>query len=128
MTPKEIKKLRFFGYGLAVISAFIGWRMGIKHEWNFIFIAWFLASAVFALMTVFNLRWIKLIYIPWMKVAHLIGNIINAILLSIMFFSVFSFVGIILRLMRKDLLNRSINRESHSYWIKRDLVVFDRHR
>jgi hypothetical protein len=128
MNPKDIKNLRVFGYGLAVISAFIGWRIGAKHGIGTASYILFFMSAVLTVMTYVNLAWIKKIYVPWMKVAHFIGNVINVILLSLMFFLVFSVVGILLRLMRKDLLGRSLDQNARSYWIKREIIPFDQKR
>ena len=55
-----------------------------------------------------------------MKVAHFIGATITGLILSLMFYVIFGIVGIILRILRKDLLNERLEPEAQSYWIKRN--------
>jgi len=123
---KQRKNLLVFGYGLALILSFIGIRLGIKNGWEFL--SWILiaASIIFVCLTVFRLDVLKPIYTGWMKVAHLIGEIITTIILSLLFFVVFGLAGIILRIIRKDLLDRKIETSRNSYWINREPEDFDK--
>ena len=47
------------------------------------------------------------------------GKIVNPIVLGILFFLVITPVALILRLMRKDLLLLSFDRDAETYWIPR---------
>lgn len=125
MNTAEKKQLRVFGYGLAVILAFIGYRVWAKHGWIPAHAFLGLASAVLVLLTSLRLAALKPFYIQWMKVAHGIGIIITGIILAVFFYLVFGIVGIILRLLRKDLLDRRIEPGRHSYWHPRT-AVFDK--
>jgi hypothetical protein len=49
-------------------------------------------------------------------------------LLIIIFYLVFAPVGLVLRLIKKDLLNRKIEAERDSYWIKKEHIEFDKSR
>ncbi len=116
MDKKEQKNLRVFGYGLAIIIAFIVIRLGIKHGFtNGKYFALFLA-VLLVLVTALRLAAIKPIYRVWMKGARFIGEIVNFVLLSVIFYLFFGLVGIILRLMRKDLLDEKIDKSAQSYW------------
>jgi len=61
-----------------------------------------------------------------MKAAHLIGIIVTGLILTIFFLVVFGIAGIILRLLKKDLLNRTIDLKRDSYWIEREDKPFDK--
>jgi len=123
---KQRKNLLVFGYGLAVILTFIGTRLGIKHGWSFLPCVLIAAAVCFAYLSRFGLDLLKPIYSGWMKVAHLIGEIITTIILSLLFFTMFGLVGIILRIIRKDLLDRKIETSRDSYWINREPEDFDK--
>ena len=123
---KEHKNLLVFGYGLAVISLFLCWRMSVKHGWSIV--CWVLvASCLISLwMTLFRQDILKAFYKRWMKVAHFIGNVVTAVILSFIFYCVFSVVGLILRIMGKDLLHQRIDRQVKSYWHRREAQAFDK--
>jgi len=55
----------------------------------------------------------------WMKLAELISKITNPIILSLMFFLLFTPAALIFRLMGKDLLRLKEERELDTYWIAR---------
>jgi hypothetical protein len=125
---KEQKNLKVFGYGLGVILGFIAWRIMAKHGVGF----WpgFLALSGMALtfVTALDYRFLRPVYSRWMIAAHFIGMIITTAVLSALFFVVFGLVGIVLRLLRKDILSQKIEKEKESYWIKRDKEAFNRAR
>jgi len=60
------------------------------------------------------------LYILWMTLAALLGFIMTRILLGIIFFLIFAPVGLIFRLIYKDLLDESIEPTAKSYWKARD--------
>ncbi len=116
MDQKEQKNLRVFGYGLSIIIAFVVIRLGIKHGFtNGKYFALLLAILL-AGITALKLQSIKPLYRVWMKGARFIGEIVNFVLLSVIFYLFFGLVGIILRLMRKDLLDEKIDKSAQSYW------------
>ncbi len=128
MDKKEQKNLRVFGYGLSIIIAFIVIRLGFKHGFtNGKYIT--LGLAVFlSLVTSVCLPAIKPLYRVWMKGARFIGEIVNFVLLSVIFYVFFGLAGIVLRLMRKDLLDERIDKSAQSYWKTIRLDAADRDR
>ena len=56
----------------------------------------------------------------WSKFGILLGMIVSPVVMGIVFFLVVTPVGIVLRIMGKDLLNKKINKNIQSYWIKRE--------
>jgi len=58
-------------------------------------------------------------YQYWLKIGEFIGGIVSKVMLSILFYLVFTPVAALLRLMGKDMLNKKIDRSASSYWIER---------
>ena len=115
---QQRKNLLVFGYGLALIFAFIGFRIWKAHGWGGSHAA--LGILIVGLIVVTALKTDALLYIykPWMKVAGAIGHVMTIVILSVIFYCIFGVVGIILRLLRKDILDRTIDADRKSYWIK----------
>ena len=124
----EKKNLLVFGYGVAIILSFFGVRMWMKHGGGWGVYVLLAAALAFLTIAIFNWQWLKPIYARWMQVARIIGGIITALVLALLFFVIFGIVGIILRLLRKDILDRELDPKRPSYWIKRGKLPFDRKR
>lgn len=58
----------------------------------------------------------------WMKLGLLLGRIVNPIILSLMFFLVFTPIALLLRLFGRDLLRFRGDTQASSYWITRTPV------
>ncbi len=125
---KEQRDLKVFGYGLAVLLGIIAWRLIVKHVVGFWPSILGLTGIVLAAMTAIDYRFLKPLYEHWMKVARVIGMVVSTVVLSGIFFAVFGLVGIVLRLLRKDLLSRKIEPDKESYWIRRERMEFKKER
>jgi Mg2+/Co2+ transporter CorB len=55
----------------------------------------------------------------WFKFGILLGSIISPIVMALIYFLTVLPTGIIMRLLKKDLLNQKIEKNSNSYWIHR---------
>jgi len=122
----EKLNLMVFGYGLAAIITFFLWRYenfsGLSVlGWMF----WTLAACLIV-TTAFEYWRLKPLYDKWMLVAHFIGSIVTAIVLGIVFYLIFGITGIILRMMKKDLLDEAWDKNAASYWIKREKKAFNK--
>lgn len=60
------------------------------------------------------------IYFSWMTLATVLGFFMTRVILGIIFFIIFTPVGLFFRFSGKDPLNESIDPQSESYWITRD--------
>ena len=123
---KEKKNLLVFGYGLATIFVFISFRLWHNHGLNAMHALLFPCIIVLVFMTGMRYDLLRPFYRQWMKVAHFIGSVITGLVLSALFYLVFAPVGILLRLLRKDLLDRKADHAVNSYWIKKEQVDFDK--
>ena len=65
------------------------------------------------------------LYRAWMKGAHFIGTAFTGILLCVIFYLVFAPVGIVLRILRKDLLDQKMEAGKMTYWQKIEIKKFD---
>ena len=114
------KSLRKFGMVMSGACALIAALLFIKHrQLNlpvvFISVAFF-ACALFAWMA------LKPIYIVWMKLASVLSWVNTRLLLVIIFYLVFSPLGIVMRLFGIDLLERKMDKKANSYWKKKEAV------
>ena len=122
---KDARNLLVFGYGLFLILAFFSWHTAHKHG-----VSWIVGllgglSVFMFVVTLVNKILLKMIYKKWMRGAHFIGSCISGLVLSLMFYLVFAPLGILFRLMRKDFLSRSFEKEKNSYWIMMEDKEFD---
>ena len=76
-----------------------------------------LISLVFLILGIFNSKILTPLNKIWFKFGILLGKIISPLIMAIIFFLVVTPIGIIMRVLGKDLLNLKKNTED-SYWIK----------
>ena len=120
---QERKQLLVFGYGLAVIMIVwsgLFWRKHPAAVWPWLLVV---PAVALAAVTRWRLESLKPFYARWMKVAHMIGQVVTTALLTLIFYLVFAPVGIILRMLRKDLLDRAIEPQAPTYWKKKKAVA-----
>ena len=119
----ERLEIRKFGIGLTVFLCLIGgWQLYKGHANVYV---WFLGFAgLVSILSFFAPIILKPLYIIITTVGHAVGWVNTRILLGIMFYVIFTPIGILLRLMRKDLLDRHLNKDAKSYWNKKDDGVF----
>ncbi len=117
----HIERLKVIYYLLLAYLYFVIINGSILTTKSYVFIG---ISFGFLLVSIKNIDLLKPLFDLWMKLAHVIGAFFTFLVLGIMFFGVFAPVGIVLRLLRKDLLNKKIDLNAKSYWIKREESVF----
>ena len=69
----------------------------------------------------------KPLYRGWMKFAHGLGWVNTRIILTLVYYLVFSPLAILFKIIGKDPMNRKIG-SADTYWIERDSAPFDRER
>ena len=122
--PKDEKKeIMKFGIGLTVALCIIGgWQFYKGHVNIYV---WFFGFAGLILVLSFVA---PIILKPLYKVLSTVGNAVGwvntRILLGIIFYLVFTPIGIFSRLIRKDLLDKRINKDAKSYWSTKEKGVF----
>jgi len=76
----------------------------------------------------FASRSLSPIYKVRMAVAMVIGWFVSSIILILIFYLVFTPIGILLKILGKDLLDEKWDEKKVSYWIKKEKKGFDKKR
>ena len=66
------------------------------------------------------LKFLKPVYDIWMKFAAVLAWVNTRIILIVMFYLVFTPIGLIMKLFGSDQLGLRMEKEKESYWIKKD--------
>lgn len=109
---------RSFGLVFAVVFLVIGaWPLMSDHAPRW----WAMAVAGgFALIALVMPSVLAVPNRLWMKFGLLLGKIVSPIALGILFYAVFSPMGVVLRLFGKDPLRLKRDADATSYWIARE--------
>ncbi len=115
---------RKFGLVMALVIALV---FGLVLPWLFdkpmAFGPW-IASSVFVLWALAIPNTLFVIYKPWMIFGHFLGLLNTKILLSIIFYFVFTPVSFFFKIMGKDPMRRKwLKDTSGSYWTTREKQV-----
>jgi hypothetical protein len=68
---------------------------------------------------------LKPVYIIWMKLAFVLGWVNTRLILMIIFYLVFTPIGLIMRLFGSDLVDRKIDKSRSSYWREKETKGFN---
>ena len=119
-TRKDVRK---FGMTFAILTLVIASFAFYKGSDSGM---WFLGGSVFFLATgLLAYPVLKPIYIGWMTFAHALAWVNTRIIMSISFYLLMTPVGLIFRILKKDLLGIRLDKQASSYWVKRDPAVFE---
>ena len=77
-------------------------------------------SLVFLVLGVLNSKFLAPLNKLWFKFGILLGSIVSPIVMGAVFFIVVTPIGLIMRLLGKDLLRINKNKTISTYWINRD--------
>ena len=62
---------------------------------------------------------------PWMALAVVLGWVMTRVILTLLFFLVFTPLGLLARLFGRDAMKRELDGEATSYWIRMDSQAVD---
>jgi hypothetical protein len=114
-TPKN---LRQFGIIMGTAFLVIAGLVFLKHRQVCLPLA--TISLVFFTSAFVAAAVLKPFYIIWMRFAYIVSWINTRIILCVIFYVIFTPIGLIMRLLRRDLLERAVDRKRVSYWIERE--------
>jgi len=77
-------------------------------------------SSIFLILGLINSVILTPLNRLWFKFGILLGRIISPIIMALIFFLVVTPTGLIMRLLKKDILNLKYNKKSKSYWIEKN--------
>ena len=78
-------------------------------------------SLIFLVLGLTNSKLLTPLNKIWFKFGILLGKIISPIIMGMIFFLLVTPIGIIMRLLKKDVLNLKLN-NNRSYWIEKSAV------
>ena len=76
-------------------------------------------AIIFLILGLMNSKLLTPLNILWFKFGKLLGSIVSPIVMGIVFFVVITPIGLIMKIIGKDLLNNKYNNKIKSYWINR---------
>jgi len=121
------RELRTFGIGLTIFFLLVG--SPLYYRGNFPNYRWFFAvSGLILLIATLRPGLLAPIHRVMARVARAIGWVNTMALLSIIFYGIFTPVGLLVKLLGRDSLDRKWDRQASSYWHKRDVVEFNKER
>jgi hypothetical protein len=108
---------RSFGLVFFIVFLLIGlWPLLEKSEvryWSILF------SLIFLILGLINSKLLNPLNRIWFKFGIQLGKIVSPLVMSIIFFLVVTPIGVIMRLLGKDILNLKLNKNKETYWIQK---------
>ena len=117
--PTSKSELRNFGLIMALAATAIGlilWYKGSVDPAQ----AVGLAAAAFIGLGVGIPLILRPLYSGWMLFARVLGFVNTHILLGLAFYTMFTVIGLVMRLLRYDPLDRRLDPDKKSYWSRRE--------
>ena len=74
-------------------------------------------SIIFLIMGLRNSRYLTPLNIIWFKFGILLGNLISPIVMGLIFFTIVTPIGLLMKIFSKNFLNLKKNNDN-SYWVK----------
>ncbi len=117
----EPQQLRVFGWiGLVAFplaGALMHFYQGWIPQWAF----WVLLGlgAACGLLALAQPKLLKPLFIGMTLIAYPIGLVISTVLIGLIYYGLFTPVGLLFKLMGRDMLHRKLDRNAASYWVER---------
>jgi hypothetical protein len=119
-TTQELRKFGLtIGIVLLLIAGFLFW----KQRPSFPYFAYI--GAGFALLGLVMPIMLKSIYKVWMSFAVVMGFFMTRVILTLLFFGMFTPIALVAKLFGKDLLDERLDKNAATYWVKRPPTTFD---
>ena len=119
MDDVKISSNRSFGFVFFAVFLLIGFypliNQGDVRVWSIIL------SLIFLFLGFLNSKLLSPLNKIWFKFGNFLGKIISPVIMGIIFFLVVTPIAILMRLLKKDLINIKFNND-RSYWIEKDKV------
>ena len=112
MTPTVLMPSdRKFGWTFTVLFLLVG---AFYHPWLMA------VGAVLAVVTLTRAHWLAPLKHAWMKFGELLNRVVSPVVMGVIFFGVFTPVAMVMRLAKRDALDRSYDAAAPTYWKRRD--------
>ncbi len=114
------RDLSIFGALFAAFFGLIGGLVWWKSQTTTAaYVIWIIAASITLLFyAVRPIR--KPIYLGWIHLAYPIGWVVSHTAMAIIYYLVFTPIGLIMRLLGRDPMERRLDRSAASYWVEHD--------
>jgi len=114
LSDKELQKFGFILAGLLILffGMLLPYLRGLSQLPNYYWITIGVLVAIWALVRPASMRGF---YNAWMRVAMVIGNVVNSVILAVVYFLVITPMALVMRLVGKDPMNRTWEKTTQSY-------------
>jgi hypothetical protein len=104
-----------FAVVFALLAAFTYWHRGATMT----FYAVVIVSLIFAVVTLVAARLLRPLNLIWLKFGLLLHKVVNPVIMGLLFFAVFTPMGVAMRAIGVDLLRLKRKHATETYWISR---------
>ena len=80
-------------------------------------------SLVFLILGLMNSKLLTPLNKLWFKFGMILGAIVVPVVMGVVFFLVVTPIGLVMKIMGRDLLNKKYDKKKRTYWIKRDTSI-----
>jgi hypothetical protein len=120
MHEGKLPSNRNFGFVFSIFFLLIYFYIYINSE---ISLTWILIiSAIFFILGAFNSKLLNPLNKIWYKFGIILGKIISPFIMGFIFYFIITPTGILMKVMKKDLLNLKFDKKEKSYWIKKSTI------
>ena len=118
MNKVKISSNRNFGLVFFIVFLIVGlWPLTYENPiriWSVII------SLIFLILGLMKSKLLTPLNILWFKFGMILGAIVAPIIMGVVFFLVVTPIGLVMRIMGKDILNKKYDKKKKTYWISRD--------
>ncbi len=107
-------------FGITMGIAFLVITLLILFKRGHIGLSTSLISALFFISALIAPNLLRPVYILWMKLAFFLSWINTRLILALLFYLIFTPIGLIMKLFRIDVLDKKIDKNKNSYWHKKE--------
>ena len=111
--------LKKFGRTMAFCLLVIGLVLLLRHKSSFT-VLWAI-GLIFFILAQARAVLLQPVYKIWMGLAFCLGWVNTRIILTLVYYLVVTPIGLMMRLLRKDLLNLRLEKSARTYWLKREV-------
>lgn len=108
------KTLKRFGLTMSVLLLIVAALLFFRQRQ--VYLLFYVTALLFLISGLLAPDKLKSVYILWMRFAYGLSWVNTRIVLTLVFFIIFTPLGLIMRLFRRDPLERKLNRQEGSYW------------
>lgn len=125
MEKLNLDKTTLKKFGLTMGIAFLLITLLILAKKKYNILPTTLISGIFFTLSLFMPNFLKPIYIIWMKLAFILSWINTRLILIIIFYLIFTPIGLGIKIFGVDLLDRKVDKNKDSYWKRKEKKIFN---